>query len=117
MGLVYDSLDSILKDLQTYDFASGVGALMRLHAYVFTHKQNPQDRKETEAALITFVQGSPAPGGLMAACRALRLIGGPDSVPALAALIVKPEATDPARYALERIPGERGRPGPARGAR
>ncbi len=105
MGLVFDSLDSILKELQTYDFASGVGALMRLHAYVFTHKQNPQDRKETEAALITFVQGSPAPGGLMAACRALRLIGGPDSVPALAALVVKPEATDPARYALERIPG------------
>ena len=104
-GLVFDSLDSILKDLQTYDFASGIGALMRLHAYVFTHKQSPQDRKETEAALITFVQGSPAPGGLMAACRALRLIGGPDSVPALAALIVKPEATDPARYALERIPG------------
>ena len=104
-GLVFDSLDSILKDFQTYDFASGVGALMRLHAYVFTHKQNPQDRKEIEAALITFVQGSPAPGGLMAACRALRLIGGPDSVPALAALIVKPETTDPARYALERMPG------------
>ena len=41
----------------------------------------------------------------MAACRALRLIGGPDSVPVLAALVVKPEATDPARYALERIPG------------
>ena len=42
MGLVFDSLDSILKDLQTYDFASGVGALMRLHAYVFTHKQIPR---------------------------------------------------------------------------
>ncbi len=104
-ALVFDSLDSILKDLQTYDFASGVGALMRLHAYVFTYKQNPQDRKETEAALIRFVQGSPAPGGLMAACRALRLIGGPDSIPALAALVLKPETTDAARYALERIPG------------
>jgi HEAT repeat protein len=105
MALVYDSLDSILKDLQTYDFASGVGALMRLHAYVLTHKENPQDRKEAEAGLIKFVQGSPAPGGLMAACRALRLIGGPDSVPVLAALVLKPEATDSARYALERIPG------------
>ena len=105
MALVFDSLDSILKDLQTYDFASGVGALMRLHAYVFAHKENPQDRKETESALLKFVQGSPAPGGLMAACRALRLIGGPDSVPVLAALVLKPETTDPARYALERIPG------------
>lgn len=103
--LVYDSLDSILKDLQTYDFASGVGVLMRLHAYVFAHKENPQDRKDAEAALIKFVQGSPAPGGLMAACRALRLIGGPGSVPVLAALALKPDSTDPARYALERIPG------------
>ena len=78
---------------------------MRLHAYVFTHKDDPQDRKDTEAALIKFVQSSPAPGGLMAACRALRLIGGPDSVPVLATLVLKPESTDPARYALERIPG------------
>ena len=103
--LVYDSLDAILKDLQTYDFASGVGAPMRLHAYVFTHKDDPQDRKDTEAALIKFVQSSPAPGGLMAACRALRLIGGPNAVPVLAILVLKPESTDPARYALERIPG------------
>ncbi len=105
MGLIYDSLESILKDLQTYDFAAGVGAPMALRAYVFARKDNPQARKEAETALLKFVQGSPAPGGLMAACRALRLIGGPDSVPVLTALLLKPETTDPARYALERIPG------------
>jgi hypothetical protein len=105
MGLTYDSLDAILKDLQTYDFAAGVGALMRLRAYVFTHKDNAQARKDMEAALVKFIQGLPAPGGLMAACRALRLIGGPASVPVLATLVLKPETTDPARYALERIPG------------
>lgn len=105
MGLVYDSLEAILKDLQTYDFAAGVGAPMALHAYVFSHKDNAPARKETEAALLKFIQGSPAPGGLMAACRALRLIGGPDSVPVLASLILGPKTTDPARYALERIPG------------
>ena len=107
MGLTYDSLDAILKDLQTYDFAAGTGALLRLRAYVFAHKDDPQAKKETEAALLRFVQGSPAPapGGLMAACRALSLVGGPDSVPVLAALALKPETTDAARYALERIPG------------
>jgi HEAT repeat protein len=106
MGLVYDSLEAILKDLRTYDFAAGVGAPMALHSYVFAHKDNAQIRKEIEAALLRFVQGSPAPapGGLMAACRALSLVGGPDSVPVLAALVLKPETTDPVRYALERIP-------------
>jgi HEAT repeat protein len=106
MGLVYDySLKDILKDLASYDFAAGVGALTRLRAYVFTHKDDPKARKETEAALLEFVQASPAPGGLMAACRALSLIGGEASIPVLNALLLKPETTDPARYALERIPG------------
>jgi HEAT repeat protein len=104
MALTYVSLEAILKDLQAYDFKD-VGPLIRLRDYVFLHKDDAQARKETEAALLKFIQGAPAPGGLMAACRALRLIGGPSSVPVLAALVLKPETTDPARYALERIPG------------
>ena len=116
MGLVYDSLESILKDLQTYDFAAGVGAPMALRAYVFARKDNPQARKETEAALLKFVQGSPAPGGLMAACRALRLIGGPDSVPVLAALVLKPGDDGPGPIRAREDPRRRSRPGPPRGA-
>jgi HEAT repeat protein len=103
--LTYDSLDAILKDLANYKFDQGVGAPLGLRAYVFSHKDDPQARRETEAALLLFIQSSPAPGGLMAACRALRLIGGPDSVPVLASLVLKPETTDAARFALERIPG------------
>lgn len=106
MTLAYDVLEDILKDLQAYDFAQGVGALTRLRAYVFAHKDDPLARKATESALLAFVQSSPAPGGLMAACRALSLIGGPDSVPVLAALVIKPETTDAARFALERIPAQ-----------
>ena len=105
MTLAYGALEDILKDLKSYDFAQGVGALTRLRAYVLAHKDNAQARQQTEAALLRFIQGSPAPGGLMAACRALRLIGGPDSVPVLAALILKPETTDAARFALEKIQG------------
>ncbi|HOW87016.1 MAG TPA: HEAT repeat domain-containing protein [Candidatus Aminicenantes bacterium] len=98
------NLAVILKGLQTFD-TSDVGPAMALHAYVFSHKDDAGARRETEAALLEFIQGSPAPGGLMAACRALRLIAGPASVPVLAALALKPETTAPARYALERIPG------------
>lgn len=106
MGPTSESLEAVLKDLQTYDTAD-VGPAMRLRAYVHSNKDNAQARKEAEAALLTFIQGSPAPApaGTMAACRALSLIGGPDSVPVLAALALKPETTDAARYALERIPG------------
>jgi HEAT repeats len=105
MGLVYGSMDDILKELAGYKFDQGVGALTALRAYVLARKDDPQTRRETETALLRFIQGSPAPGGLMAACRALSLIGGPDSVPVLMALVLKSETTDAARYALERIPG------------
>jgi HEAT repeat protein len=98
------SLAAILKDLQTYD-TSDVGPAMRLRAYVFAHKDDPRARPEIEAALLRFVQTSPAPAGLMAACRSLSLIAGAESVPVLAALALRPETTDAARYALERIPG------------
>lgn len=98
------ALAAILKDLQTYD-TSDTGPAMRLHAYVFAHKDDAAARGETVAALLKFVQGAPAPAGLMAACRSLSLIGGPDAVPVLAGLTLKPETTDAARYALERIPG------------
>jgi HEAT repeat protein len=104
MSLIYDPLDAILKDLKTYD-TSDTGPAMRLHAYVFAHKDDPASRRATEAALVAFVQGAPAPAGLMAACRSLSLIGGPDAVPVLTELALKPETTDAARYALERIPG------------
>jgi len=106
MGLTTGSLEAILKDLQAYD-TSDVGPAMRLHALVFSQKDNAQAREGIESALLAFIQGSPAPApaGMMAACRSLSLIGGPDSVAALATLVLKPDTTDPARYALERIPG------------
>ncbi len=100
-------LESILKSLHDYDFASGVDALEKLHAFVRSHKDDPAARAETEAKLLAFIQGAPAPnaGGLLAACRALRLVGTAKSVPALERLLYKKESADAARFALEKIPG------------
>jgi len=106
MGLTYDSLDAILKDLATYKFEEGVGAPLALRAYVFAHKDDPAARKDIETKLLAFVKAGPAPGGLMAACRSLSLVGGAASAAVLGELVLTPETTDPARYALERIPGE-----------
>ncbi|MGD1009196.1 MAG: HEAT repeat domain-containing protein [Candidatus Aminicenantales bacterium] len=101
-----ESLEIILRDLASYKFDQGVGAPLRLRAYVFSHKDDPAARKDCEAKLLGFLQTGPAPGGMMAACRSLSLIGSSASVPVLEGLLLKPETTDPARYALERIPGE-----------
>lgn len=100
------SLDSILKDLATYDFAVGVGAPMRLKTHVLARKDDPQARREIEAKLLAFLQSGATAGGKMEACRALRLIGSAASVPVLEAMLADPGTTDMARYALEYIPGE-----------
>jgi HEAT repeat protein len=101
-----DSLEAILKDLASYKFDQGVGAPLRLRAYVFSHKDDPAGRSECETKLLAFLKAGPAPGGVMAACRSLSLIGSAVSIPVLESMLLKPETTDPARYALERIPGE-----------
>jgi HEAT repeat protein len=106
MGLTFDSLDAILKDLASYKFDQGVGAPLRLRAFVFSHKDDPAAKRDCEAKLLAFLQTGPAPGGTMAACRSLSLIGSAVSVPVLGGMLLKPGTTDPARYALERIPGE-----------
>ncbi len=77
-----------------------------MRAYVFSHKDDPAAKKDCETKLLAFLQTGPAPGGMMAACRSLSLIGSAASVPVLEGLLLKPETTDPARYALETIPGE-----------
>ena len=100
-----DSLDAILKDLAGYAFSEGVGAPLRLRAYVFAHKDDPAARQECEAKLQTFLRSGATAGGKMEACRSLRLIGSAASVPVLEELLSKSETTDAARYALERIPG------------
>jgi HEAT repeat protein len=105
MILAYDSLEAILRDLANYKFDQGVGAPLALRAYVFAHKDDPAARNDSEEKLLAFLKTGPASGGVMAACRALSLIGGAASVPVLEGLLLKPETTDPARYALERIPG------------
>lgn len=101
-----ESLEAILKDLTTYDFAAGVGAPMRLKALVLALKDDPQARREIEDKLVAFLRSKATTGGKMEACRSLRLIGSAAAVPALEAMLADPATTDMARYALEHIPGE-----------
>ena len=101
-----ESLGSILKDLARYDFAGGVGAPMRLRAYVLAHKDDPAARREIERELIAFLGSEATAGGKMEVCRTLRLIGSEASVPVLEKMLEDPAATDMACFALEGIPGE-----------
>jgi HEAT repeat protein len=101
-----EPLEAILKDLQNYGFAEGVGAPMRLRAHVQARKDDPRARREIEDGLLAFLRSDAWPGGKMEACRALRLIGSAAAVPVLEGMLADRETTDMARFALEYIPGE-----------
>ena len=62
MGLTYDSLDAILKDLANYKFDQGVGAPLRLRAYVQAHKDDPAGRKLLLTQLMS--EATPLPKSL-----------------------------------------------------
>jgi HEAT repeat protein len=100
-----ESLDAILKALLRYDYSQGVGEPLKLRAYIAAHKADPAEREEVETKLLAFLEQGPTEGGMMAACRGLRLVGTAASAPVLGQLLLAPETTDPARYALEMIPG------------
>ncbi len=101
-----ESLDAILKDLSGYDFAVGVGAPMRLKAFVLAHKDDPTSRRDIEEKILSFIQSEASAGGKMEACRSLRIVGGSASIPVLGKMLIDPETTDMARFVLEKIPGE-----------
>ena len=65
----------------------------------------PDAAAEREAQLIATLRSDSPPSDKAMACKQLAIYGGPDAVPALAALLADKELSSWARIALEVIPG------------
>lgn len=97
-------LDNILSRLAAYKDAKETDVVAELAAYVRAVQNEPGASLACEKRLDAFLETEITPEARLSACRALREIGSSASVPVLARMLGKPEASDPARYALERIP-------------
>ena len=99
------SLDAILEDLDGFAYSRNEDVLYRLREYVLNNRGNEASRAACEDQLLAFIRSTSNPAARLTACRELRLIGSERSVAVLSPMLQQAQTTDPARYALEKIPG------------
>lgn len=98
------AIDQAFEALKTYDAGSNRGALQSIDEAVVAAMKDEPARAKLEARLATAL-ATEAPAVAKAyVCGKLRLIGGPASVSALAALLGPAELSHAARNALEAMP-------------
>ncbi len=100
------SVNKALETLKTYDWGADREALKPIdQAIVAT--QGASARKALEKSLVDVLTSGISRSAQDYVCRKLRVVGTNHSVKALAALLPAEETSHIARYALERIPGEK----------
>lgn len=104
-GFRSPSLKKILEKIATYEYGEDEEILSQLRDYVRAHRHSPESRKHCEEQLAEFLGSNATLASKMAVCRHLREIGTSLSVPILERMLLKKEASDLARYALEKIQG------------
>lgn len=96
-------LKKILEKVSTYDYGKDEEVLAQLRDYVRAYRNSLQSKKTCEKMLVDFLASDATLAGKSAACRHLREIGSAASVPVLGKMLLQPETSDMARYALEKI--------------
>lgn len=100
-------LDEALEAAAGYEFGDSRLPLTAVAAHVRYAMEHPGERGPVVQGLLGVLASAQAtPDGKAFACRQLALVGGDESVAALAALLGDERLSHMARYALERIPRE-----------
>ncbi len=99
-------LDGLLKALETFDHSQGEGPSLQLDRLIFKIKDDPDLKLQAEQKLLEFFKKPVSRDGRIAVSKPLSWIAGLESVQVLSAFLTDSEASDPARYVLDRIPGE-----------
>ena len=95
--------EDILGKIAAYEYGQSREPLTKLTDII--RSASPEELKQIEKQLIDFLKSDATLAGKQFICRKLSIIGTEDAVPALYRLLIYPETSDMARYALERIPG------------
>ena len=101
------ALETALETLKTYDWGADRNALNPIDQAIIATHGNAAARKALEKSLVDALAGGISRSAQDYVCRKLRIVGTNQSVDALAALLPNENTSHIARYALERIPGEK----------
>jgi HEAT repeat protein len=100
-------LKGLLAEVARYEYGQSREPLSRLSEYVRKALASPAETQAVEAALDRFLGSEATRDGKEAVCRELSVMGSERSVPALGQLLAQEQTAEMARYALERIGGEK----------
>jgi len=98
-------LQELLEKVKTYDWGQSRLALTEVSETIKKAHGNAAEMAKIEKALLGVLESDAKPAGKQFVCRELSIIGTEQSVPTLAKMLADEQASDMARYALERIPG------------
>lgn len=98
-------LDKAFEALATFDWGADRAAIEPIDAAIIATHGDVSGRAALESRLLKLLSGTIPRDANDTICRMLSAIGGPASVPALAARLADKETSHMARFALERIPG------------
>jgi hypothetical protein len=101
------ALDKTFETLKTYDWGADRKALKPIDQAIVATHNDAAARKALEKSLVDVLAGGISRSAQDYVCRKLRIVGTNQSVEALAALLPAEDTSHIARYALERIPGEK----------
>ncbi len=99
-------LEQVLKTLEKFDHSQGEGPALELERLIFSLKDNPELKLQAEKRLLQFFTDDVSREARIAVSKPLSWIAGPEAARVLASRLLEPEKSDPARFVLERIPGE-----------
>jgi len=99
------SADEAIQRIVTYEFGQSREPLSVVAGLVRDALVSSEDTKAMAGKLAAVLGTDATRDCKQFVCRQLAIIGGRETVPALAPLLTSAETSDMARYALERIPG------------
>ena len=101
------AVNKALETLKTYDWGADREALKPIDQAIIATHDDAAARKALEKSLVDALDSGISRSAQDYVCRKLRVVGTGRSVKALAALLADEETSHIARYALERIPGQK----------
>ncbi|MHC4397121.1 MAG: ThuA domain-containing protein [Planctomycetota bacterium] len=95
----------LLTKIAAYQYGQSREPLTDLTDLIRSASDSSEGLKQIERQLLGLLNSDATLAGKQFICRKLSIIGTEQAVPALYRLLIYPETSDMARYALERIPG------------
>jgi len=96
-------LDAAFEALKTFDWGTDLAVVAPIEDAATAAHDKPELRRDLENRLIAALNGKLTRDAQDYICRKLTTVGSAEAVPALSVLVVKPEHSHMARFALERI--------------